>query len=67
MEGILSYDSDSSDKSESPEGENAAAELFSHLKPIDKSNSVSNTIALNSTPVVVPTVCLFIYSLLVNL
>ncbi|XP_060599989.1 pre-mRNA-processing factor 17-like [Ruditapes philippinarum] len=55
MEGILSYDSDSSDKSETPEGENAAAELFSHLKPIDKSNSVSNTIALNSTPVVVPT------------
>ena len=56
MEAILSYDSDSSDRSETSESENAAAELFSHLRPVDKSNSVSNTIALNSTPVVVPTV-----------
>lgn len=58
MEAILSYDSDSDENSQSSDNEgNAAADLFSHLKPVDTSNSISKTIALNSTPVVVPTVC----------
>lgn len=57
MEAICSYDSDSSENSEKSDDEhNAAADLFAHLKPVDKSNSVTKTIALNSTPAVVPTV-----------
>ena len=63
MEAILSYDSDTSENSgKSDDDNNAAADLFAHLKPVDTSKSVSSTIALNSTPVVIPTVNMnFVY------
>ncbi|KAL4233325.1 pre-mRNA-processing factor 17 [Mactra antiquata] len=56
MEAILSYDSGSDENSNDSDKEsNAATDLFSHLKPVDTTNAISKTIALNSTPVVVPT------------
>jgi len=59
MEAILSYDSDESDKSDkSDAGNTVATDLFAHLKPVDTTNSVSKTIALNSTPVAIPTASL---------
>ena len=59
MEAILSYDSDESDKSDkSDAGNTVATDLFAHLKPVDITNSISKTIALNSTPVAIPTASL---------
>ncbi|WAR07695.1 PRP17-like protein [Mya arenaria] len=55
MEAILSYDSDTSENSDKSDGGHyTATDLFAHLKPVDDTNSVSKTIALNSTPVAIP-------------
>ena len=57
MEAIFSYESESGEENEhSDTDNNAAADILAHLKPIDSTNSVSKTIALNSTPVAIPTV-----------
>ena len=57
MESILSYESDSGDNSDdSNDTKSNGNDLTSHLKPIDKTNSISNTIALNAAPTVVSTV-----------
>ena len=57
MESILSYESDSGDNSDDSNDTKANGnDLTSHLKPIDKTNSISNTIALNAAPTVVSTV-----------
>ncbi|KAK3583940.1 hypothetical protein CHS0354_033725 [Potamilus streckersoni] len=50
MESLLGYgsDSDVSDEEKGP----ISADLTAHLKPIDKSNSISKSIALNMAPAV---------------
>ena len=57
MESILSYESDSDENSSDSEVVKARlSDLTSHLKPVDKTNSVSDKIALNAAPTVVSTV-----------
>ena len=57
MESILSYQGDSDENtSDSDEVKNIANDLTSHLKPVDKTYSISNQIALNTAPTVVSTV-----------
>ena len=57
MESILSYESDSDENSSDSEVVKARlSDLTSHLKPMDKTNSVSDKIALNAAPTVVSTV-----------
>ena len=57
MESILSYESDSDEYSNDSEAvKPPTSDLTCHLKPVDKTNSISNQIALNSAPIVVSTV-----------
>ena len=57
MEAIFLYESGSDKESGESDTENTAAEdLLAHLKPVDETNSVSKTIALNATPLAIPTV-----------
>ena len=61
MDSILSYHSGSDENSsDSDEVKETANDLISHLKPVDKTNSISNQIALNAAPTVVSTVINFV-------
>lgn len=65
MESILSYASDSEENSNDAEEKRTTADdLTAHLKPVDKTNSISNQIALNAAPTVVSTVCVYKHSVL---
>ena len=60
MESILSYDSGSDENSsDHDEVKLTANDLTSHLKPVDKTYSISNQIALKAAPTVVSTVVNF--------
>ena len=61
MDSILSYHNGSDENSnDSDDVKVTANDLTSHLKPVDKKNSISNQIALNAAPTVVSTVFNFV-------
>ena len=65
MESILSYESDSDENSnDSEDVKPPSSDLTCHLKPVDKTNSISNQIALNSAPIVVSTVKIQMHSVI---